>query len=88
VFINLIHNLAYTSGQILLSAEVKQSENLRQVETLYAAYSDALERVLGAPKGSIQFMAAEALKVWFSSDDTLQSESFAKETGMSTFPNT
>ena len=88
VFINLIHNLAYTSGRILLSAEVKQSENLRQVETLYAAYSDALERVLGAPKGSIQFMAAEALKVWFSSDDTLQSESFAKETGMSTFPNT
>jgi TetR/AcrR family transcriptional repressor of nem operon len=88
VTINLIHDLAYASGQMLLSEEVKQSENLRQVETLYAAYSDALERVLGAPKGSIQFMAAEALKVWFSSDDPLQSESFAKESGMPTFPNT
>ena len=88
VTINLIHDLAYASGQMLMWEEVKQSENLRQVETLYAAYSDALERVLGAPKGSIQFMAAEALKVWFSSDDPMESESFAKETGLPTFPNT
>ena len=88
VTINLIHDLAYASGQMLMSEEIKQSENLLQVETLYAAYSDALERVLGAPKGSIQFMAAEALKVWFSSNNPLQSESFAKETGMPTFPNT
>jgi 5,10-methenyltetrahydromethanopterin hydrogenase len=72
---------------MLLSEKVKQSENLRQVEALYAAYSDALERILGAPKGSIQFMAAEALKVWFSSDDPLQSESFAKETGVPNFPS-
>lgn len=88
VTINMIYDLAFASGQMLLSEEVKQSDNLRQVETLYAAYSDVLERVLGAPKGSIQFMAAEALKVWFSSDKPLQSESFAKETGMPTFPNT
>jgi AcrR family transcriptional regulator len=87
VTINLIHDLAYASGQMLLSEKVKQSENLRQVEALYAAYSDALERILGAPKGSIQFMAAEALKVWFSSDDPLQSESFAKETGVPNFPS-
>jgi AcrR family transcriptional regulator len=88
VTINLIHDLAYASGQMLMSEEVKQSENLLQVETLYAAYSDALERVLGAPKGSIQFMAAEALKVWFSSNDPLQGEMFAEEAGLSPPPNT
>ena len=88
VFINLIQDLAYTSGRMLLSEEVKQSENLRKVETLYAAYSDALERVFGAPKGSIQFMAAEALKVWFASEDALQSEMFAQEAGLSPPPNT
>src|SRR6266498_403138 len=87
VTINLIHDLAYASGQMLLSEEVKQSDNMRQVETLYAAYSDALERILGAPKGSMQFMAAEALKVWFSSDNPLQSKGFTKETGMPAFPN-
>ena len=69
VTINLMYDLAFASGQMLMSEEIKQSDNLRQVETLYAAYSDVLERVLGAPKGSIQFMAAEALKVWFSADD-------------------
>jgi 5,10-methenyltetrahydromethanopterin hydrogenase len=71
-----------------MSEEVKQSDNLLEVETLYAAYSDALERVLGAPKGSIQFMAAEALKVWFSSGGPLQSEAFAEEAGMPASPNT
>ncbi len=83
VFINMIHDLAYTSGRMLLSEEVKQSSNLRQVETLYAAYSDALERVLGAPKGSIQFMAAEALKVWFSSESPSGSDSLAEKAGLS-----
>jgi AcrR family transcriptional regulator len=87
VTINLIHDLAYASGQMLLSAEVKQSENLQQVESLYAAYCDVLERVLGAPKGSIQFMAAEALKIWFSSDDTLESETFVEEANISTSSN-
>jgi AcrR family transcriptional regulator len=88
VTINLIYDLAYASGQMLMSEEVKQSDNLLEVETLYAAYSDALERVLGAPKGSIQFMAAEALKVWFSSGGPLQSEAFAEEAGMPASPNT
>ncbi len=80
VTINLIYDLAYSSGQMLTSEEVKQSDNLQRVETLYTAYSDVLERVLGAPKGSIQFMTAEALKIWFSSEDnTLRNETFVEE---------
>lgn len=83
VIVNLIYDLAYASGQMFIAEDVKESDNLRQIETIYEAYSDVLERVLGAPKGSIQFMTAEALKIWFSSDDPLQSETLAEEVGMS-----
>jgi AcrR family transcriptional regulator len=88
VTINLMYDLAYASGQMLMSEEVKQSENLQQVETLYTAYGDVLERILGAPKGSIQLMATEALKVWISSESPLQGEMFAEEAGLSPPPNT
>ena len=87
VSINLLYDLAYASGQMLMSEEIKESDNLRQVETLYAAYSDVLERVLGAPKGSIQFMAAEALKVWFSAEAPFQNETLAEKAGLSPPPN-
>jgi TetR/AcrR family transcriptional regulator, transcriptional repressor for nem operon len=83
VIINLIYDLAYESGQMFIAQDVKESANLQRIETLYMAYSDVLERVLGAPKGSIQFMTTEALKIWFSSDDPLQSERFAEEAGAS-----
>ena len=88
VTINLMYDLAYASGQMLISEEVKQSDNLQQVETLYAAYGDVLERVLGAPGGSIQFMAAEALKVWFSSENPFQGEALVDEAGLSPPANT
>lgn len=87
VMINLIYDLAYASGQMLISEEVKESDNLQRVESLYMAYSDVLERVLGAPKGSIQVMTAEALNIWFSSDDTQQSETFAAETSIAASRN-
>ena len=83
VTINLLYDLAYTSGQMLLSEEVRRGDNLQQVETLYAAYGDVLERVLGAPKGSIQFMAAEALKVWLVADSPLGSKTLAEKAGLS-----
>ena len=82
VMINLIYDLAYASGQMFIEEEAKRGSNWQQIEALYAAYSDVLERVLGAPKGSIQFMTAEALKIWFSSDDTLRSETFVEEANM------
>jgi len=88
VTINLMYDLAYASGQVLMSEEVKQNENLRQVETLYAAYGDVLERILGAPKGSIQLMATEALNVWISSESPLQGEMLAKEADLSPPPHT
>lgn len=83
VTINLMYDLAFASGQMLMSEDIKQSEDLQKVETLYAAYGDVLERVLGAPKGSIQLMAAEALKVWFSTENPLQDEALAEKAGLS-----
>ena len=83
VIVNLIYDLAYASGQMFIAEDVKESDNLRRIETIYEAYSDVLERVLGAPKGSIQFMTAEALKIWFSSDEPLQSATLVEEVGMS-----
>ena len=78
VIMNLIYDLGYESGQMFISEEAKQSDNLQRIDTLYMAYSDVLERILGAPKGSIQFMTTEALKIWFSSDGPLQSENPAE----------
>jgi AcrR family transcriptional regulator len=67
VIINLVQSLADRSMEILIS---EKPDSLQRAETLFAAYSDALERILGAPKGSIQFMSGEALKEWFSSDNS------------------
>ena len=87
VMLNLIYDLGYESGQMFISEDAKESENLRRIETLYAAYSDVLERILGAPKGSIQFMTTEALKIWFSSDDVPQDKTFAEEANTSASSN-
>jgi AcrR family transcriptional regulator len=87
VTINLFYDLAYTSGHLFLSQEAQQSESLQAAQNLFAAYSDVLERILGAPKGSIQPMTDEALRAWFSSNDTLasQSEASTEKTGMRGF---
>ena len=78
VIVNLIYDLAYNSGQLFIADDVKESENMQRIQTIYAAYSDVLERILGAPQGSIQLMTTEALEVWFSSDDSQQSEEFVE----------
>jgi hypothetical protein len=47
-----------------------------------AAYNDALERVLGAPAGSLKLMDAESLEEWFvaPSDGALAEASTASNT--------
>ena len=54
---------------------------LQEAEALFAAYSDVMERILGAPKGSIQPMTTEAIRIWFSNENTLddQNKDFAEE---------
>jgi hypothetical protein len=72
VNINLIQGLGDTFARLLLSEEAKDSNAVQEAEKLIIAYNDALERILGAPKGSIHLMDTESLKEWFSQDDATQ----------------
>ena len=65
VIINLVQPLGDTFIQMILSEEAAYDDALHKAETLVAAYNDAMERILGAPKGSIHLMDSEALKEWF-----------------------
>jgi AcrR family transcriptional regulator len=65
VIINLVQPLGDTFVQMILSEEAMQEHAVQKAETLVAAYNDAMERILGAPKGSIHLMDSEALKEWF-----------------------
>ena len=69
---------------MLFRSEAQQSDAFQEAQTLFAAYSDVMERILGAPKGSIQPMTDEALRVWFSANGPLsdQSQTFAEEAGI------
>jgi AcrR family transcriptional regulator len=94
VIINLVQPLGETFAQMLLSdhsdsVEAMHDDVLQRAETLIAAYNDALERILGAPIGSIHLMDTEALKEWFPPDDirASQSEMSAEEPGIRSFPN-
>jgi AcrR family transcriptional regulator len=69
VNINLIQGLGDTFARMLLSEEAKHSNAVQEAENLIAAYNDALERILGAPKGSIHVMDTRALKEWFPPED-------------------
>ena len=71
VVMSLGQDLGETVAALLLSFDPKH-DTLQRIECTIAAYTDALERVLGAPSGSLCLMDAETLKEWFYSpgDDT------------------
>jgi AcrR family transcriptional regulator len=64
----LVMRLGDTFGEMLISY-VPGRDDLRQIERLMDAYTDALERVLGAPSGSLVLMDYESLKVWFEPEE-------------------
>jgi TetR/AcrR family transcriptional regulator, transcriptional repressor for nem operon len=85
VIINLVQPLGDTFAQMLFSEEAMHNHALQRAEKIVVAYNDAMERILGAPKGSIRIMDIEALKEWFPSDDTLTIEA-GSATAESTSP--
>jgi AcrR family transcriptional regulator len=87
VIINLVQPLGDTFARMLLSEEAMHDHALQRAEMIVIAYTDAVERVLGASKGSIHLMDTEALKEWFPSNDTLQRKSLAEEAGIPGSPN-
>ncbi|MCL5994794.1 MAG: TetR/AcrR family transcriptional regulator [Chloroflexi bacterium] len=64
VVFSLFQGLADTFAGLLLSCGAHQDE-LRHTESTLSAYMDALERILGAPTGSLHLIDAEMLKEWF-----------------------
>jgi AcrR family transcriptional regulator len=64
VVLSLVLDLGETLGWLLLSFDPKR-DDLQRIEDTVAVYTDALERVLGAPRDSLQLVDAETLKEWF-----------------------
>ncbi len=64
VVLSLVIDLGDTLGVLLLSFE-PESDDMLRIERIVAAYTDAVERVLGAPRDSLQLVDAQTLKEWF-----------------------
>jgi len=70
----ILQGLSDTIIELLLSSETKRdAARIESSVTAYiAALTDALERVLGAPRGSLNLIDPETLKEWFvSPNDTM-----------------
>jgi AcrR family transcriptional regulator len=69
VTLYLILGLGDKFGEVILGHEVGKSqwsaeEKFRIINEAVIAYTDALERVLGASTGSMQLMDADSIRVW------------------------
>lgn len=62
--LSLLYHIADAMVDLIFSSEAKDIE-LVHAEKLVFAYNDALERILGAPAGSLNLMDTETLKEWF-----------------------
>jgi len=68
--LSLIQGLGETYAKMLLSPEAEGGD-LQHIQRTSAAYSDALERVLGAPPGSVHLIDAATLEEWFPPQEKL-----------------
>ena len=64
VIVALLQDLGDAIGALCLAFDPNYHE-LSHVEQTVAAYTNALERVLGAPSGSLQLVDMETLRAWF-----------------------
>lgn len=63
IVISLLEDLGYAVGEMLLEGKFS-SDNLPLLERIVTANVDALERVLGAPTGCLQYTSREELAQW------------------------
>ncbi len=66
----LIQGLGDKFAEPLLGGKPTNAE-LKRIESIFAAYTDAMERILGAPSGSIQLAHPETIRFWFGSPETV-----------------
>jgi AcrR family transcriptional regulator len=67
IILALLQSLGDTFKDLLFGSE-PQAEKMQRATAIVAAYNDALERVLGAPPGSLNLIDAETLNEWFVAD--------------------
>jgi AcrR family transcriptional regulator len=70
VVLSLVTSVSDTMGGVLLSDEPAEIQ-LSRLESMATVYTDALERVLGAPRGSITLVDSELLKEWVVSPEEI-----------------
>ena len=63
VIISLQEDLGYATAELLLAGE-REPSDLPRFERIVTATVDALERVLGAPAGCLQYTSSEELSQW------------------------
>ena len=63
IILSIGQSLQDTIGHVMLSNELNQ-DMLQRIENAVAAYTDAIERVLGIASGSLCLIDAEILKAW------------------------
>jgi TetR/AcrR family transcriptional repressor of nem operon len=71
IVLSLLQDLGDAFVEVLLSG-APECDDLQHAESIVAAYNDALERVLGAPGGSLNLIDAETLQEWFVSPGARQ----------------
>ncbi|HEU5103312.1 MAG TPA: TetR/AcrR family transcriptional regulator, partial [Roseiflexaceae bacterium] len=64
IYLSLMQAVGDGFAELLL-VDQPRGDELQRAERLVAAYTDALERLLGAPAGSLHLMDAEWLAEWF-----------------------
>jgi AcrR family transcriptional regulator len=64
VILSLVLDLSNTIGELILSFQSERDGMLR-IESTIAAYTDAFERILGVPAGSLSLIDDQTLKEWF-----------------------
>jgi AcrR family transcriptional regulator len=70
IVVSLLNDHSNTLAELLLAGQFGP-EQFVHVEQTVAAYTDALERVLGAPGHSLALVDVPMLKVWFFSTENL-----------------
>lgn len=64
LIVSLAQDVGETIGALLLSFDPER-DDIQRVERTVAVYTDALERVLGVPTGSLSLIDNEMLREWF-----------------------
>ena len=65
IVLSMSQGLGETIGDLILFVPEPEKKALPHIESITAAYSDAIERVLGIPKNSLTIVDADTLKDWY-----------------------